>query len=410
MQVYSLFDLCQHLRRVVALNFSEPLWITAEIAQLGLSRGHLFIDLVQKGGEEVVAQGQAVIWAKDVLRFRRRFGPAFDEVLREGMEVKMRVRVDFHERFGLKLLPDDIDTTYTFGQIELQRRQSIQQLRDLDLLERNRRLTLAPVLQRIAVISSDTAAGYQDFEEQLRANPFGYTFDTQLFTSAVQGIYAVPELLAALSAVSKEADRFDCVVVLRGGGARLDLAAFDAFDLCKAAATFPLPILTGIGHDTDQTVLDLVAHTPLKTPTAVADFIIQHNLFFENNLLRTAAQLRAAGAYRVQVCGLELERLKGNLHWSARDTLRVAQHQLERQRQQLPLLARHLLRNRAQALDETATLCAALHPEAALRRGFSLTLHKGRVLTSADQADPGALLETRLREGTVWSTVKKGEP
>ncbi len=406
MQIFSLLDLYQHLRRVVALNFFEPVWITAEIAQLSLSRGHIFLDLVQKGDEDVVAHGQAVIWARDYQRLRRRVGPALDEVLREGMEVKMRVRVDFHERYGLKLLPEDVDTAYTFGQLEILRRESIQTLRDLGLFERNQALELPPVLQRIAVISSEGAAGFQDFRGQLATNIYGYNFDCQLFSSAVQGTNAAPELLAALNAVRKKAGHFDCVVVLRGGGARLDLAAFDGFEVCRAAAELPLPLFTGIGHDSDQTVLDLVAHTSLKTPTAVADHLIQHNFLFENNLLRLAGQLHLNGKNRVNISTLELEKTDQAVQWSGRERLRSADQHLQYVQQNLPLLAHNLLRAKEQHLVQAEAVCLALHPDSILRRGFSLTLKNGKAVTSPDQVKPGETLETRVKGGVIFSTTE----
>lgn len=408
MQVYSLFDLAQHLRRVVALNFAEPFWITAEIAQAKLSRGHLYLELVQKGETDIVAQNQAVIWARDLQRMRRQAGPAFDEVLQEGVQVKMRVRVDYHERFGLKLLPDEIDTAYTFGQLELQRRQTIQTLHAEGLLERNRALPMPLALQRIAVISSEGAAGLQDFREHLAGNTFGYRFDIQLFTAAVQGANVLPEVTAAFRAIQKKSKDFDCVVVLRGGGARLDLAAFDALELCRQAAMLPLPLFSGIGHETDQTVLDLVAYTALKTPTAVADFIVQHNLFFENNLMRLAAQLRTTGEYRLGVHQLELDRCATDLRWSGRNLLQNQQHQLDRIHQTLPLLSRKLLQRHFQHLQEAESLCTALHPDTILQRGFSLTLHQGRVVTAANQLRPGDQIVTKLREGAIVSKVDKG--
>ena len=409
MQVYSLFDLARHLRQVVALNFAESLWVTAEIAQAKLSRGHLYLELVQKGETDIVAQNQAVIWARDLQRLRRQLGPALDEVLREGVEVKMRVRIDYHERFGLKLLPEEIDTAYTFGQLELQRRQTIQTLHAEGLLERNRALPLPLALQRLAVVSSEGAAGLQDFREHLASNIFGYQFDIQLFTAAVQGANVLPEVSAAFRAIQKKSDHFDCVIVLRGGGARLDLAAFDALDLCRQAAQLPLPLFSGIGHETDQTVLDLVAYEALKTPTAVADFIIQHNLFFENNLVRMAAQLHSAGEYRLGAHQMELDRAATDLRWNGKTFLQHTHYQLDHIGQTLPLLARNLLQRQLQHLNEAESLCAALHPDAVLQRGFSLTLHQGRVVTAAAQLQPGDQIVTKFKEGTSSSIVMSDE-
>ncbi len=413
MHTYTLFDLHNHIRRVMALNYPEALWITAEIAQVSHSRGHVFVDLVQKDAGpdgEIVAQASAVIWQRDYQALRLHLGLALHEVLQDGREVRMQVRVDFHERYGFKLQVADLDPAYTFGQVELRRRQTIQTLQQLGLLDRNRALPLPPVLQRIAVISSEGAAGFQDFQVHLAANPFGFRFHCRFFFSAVQGKSLETEMLAALEAVSAQREQFDCAVVLRGGGARLDLEGFDRLELCKTAAALPVPLFTGIGHDTDETVLDLVAHRALKTPTAVADFLIQHNLFFEHAMLQLAARAQERAGDQLNRKTLELGSLESALRWGAAARNRAARQQLETLASALPALLRQHFRRAALQLGQAEALCAAFHPDAVLRRGFSMTLKKGKVVTAASEVTPGDVLETRLREGAIWLEVKPGAP
>ena len=406
MQVYSLFDLNEHIRRVMALNFQQALWITAEIAQSGQSRGHYYLDLVQKGeGDDLLAQAQAVLWASDYRRLYKQLGPQLDALLHEGLEVKMQVRVDFHERFGFKLLIADIDPAHTFGQLDLQRRETVRTLRERGLLERNRNLPMRPVLQRIAVITSAGAAGFQDFQEHLIHNPFGYTFDCRLFEASVQGKSARAELCAALDRVTAQSADFDCVVVVRGGGARLDLAAFDGLELGETVAQMPLPVLTGIGHDIDETVLDMVAHAALKTPTAVADFLLQHNLFFENGILRLAEQIRRAGAFSVKTAQLTLQQLEATVRWSARERLLSAGRNLDAMQEKIPETVRQLLHRRALQLDQAAVICQALDPEKVLQRGYSITLKDGKILSGPSDVIPGDVLETRLAGGKIISRV-----
>lgn len=409
MQTYSLLDLQAYIRQVLALNFQEPLWITAEIAQAGRSRGHVFLNLIQKGeeaGADIAASAQAVLWQRDYQRLRLSVGLTLDEVLQEGREVRLCVRVDYHEQYGLRLLVTDADPAYTFGRLELRRRQTLETLRLLGLLERNRALPLPTVLQRIAVLSSEGAAGFQDFRQQLAQNPYGFAFQCQLFSTAVQGAALEPEMIAALELVAARREQFDCVVILRGGGARLDLGGFDALELCKAAATLPLPLFTGIGHDTDQTLLDLVAHSALKTPTAVADFLVQHNLFFENSLLRLAEQFRVAADRHLTAGSLGLSNLESAISWSARARVRTARQQVDAAATGLPVLAQRRIRHAATDLQRAEAICAALHPDSTLRRGFSLTFKNGKVLTHADSVAPGDVLETRLRDGKVVSRVE----
>lgn len=409
MPTYSLFDLQEYIRRVLALNFSGTLWVTAEVAQVSPSRGHLFVELVQKGPEAdspLVAQVSAVLWQRDYQRLRLALGNVLDELLADGREVRLEVRVDYHERYGLKLVITDADPAFTFGRLELQRRQTIETLREQGLLGKNRALPLPRVLQQIAVISSEGAAGFQDFREQLTQNAFGYAFQCRFFSSAVQGDRLESEMLAALDAVAIQAGRFDVVVILRGGGARLDLAGFDSPALCQRAANLPIPLFTGIGHDMDETVLDLVAWSALKTPTAVADFLVQHNLFFENEILRLAGQTRDTALGRLKRNALELAQLETTTHWAVQTQLRQASQQLATLETALPnLLRQRLLRANTQ-LDQAEALCAALHPDAVLRRGFSITRQAGKVVTGVEDVRAGDVLETQLKDGTLVSEIR----
>jgi exodeoxyribonuclease VII large subunit len=222
----------------------------------------------------------------------------------------------------------------------------------------------------------------------------------------VQGKNAESELREALEKVTLQNENFDCAVVVRGGGARLDLAAFDGLELSKTVANFPLPVFTGIGHDMDETVLDLVAHTALKTPTAVADFLLQHNLIFENRIFELAENLRAASDFRLKINQLELERLETAAHFGCRERLRAAARRLDILEENLPALGFQLLRNQSRFLERAEVICRALEPESILRRGYSLTFKNGKAVLSASEVAAGDLLETRLREGSLHSVVK----
>ncbi|MCA0238134.1 MAG: exodeoxyribonuclease VII large subunit [Bacteroidetes bacterium] len=409
MSTHSLFDLQEYIRRVLALNFQQAIWITAEIGQAGQSKGHYYLELIQKGeGDELLAQASAVLWAKEYRRLRLQLGADLDAVLQTGLQVRMQVRVDFHERYGLKLLITDLDPAFTFGEVDRLRRQTIALLREQGVLEQNSRLPLPVVLQRIAVVSSEGAAGLQDFLEQLRSNKFGYSFDCQLFESSVQGKSAAAEMQLALQRVAQEAAFFDCVVIVRGGGARLDLAAFDQIDLCRTVARMPLPVLSGIGHDVDETVLDLVAHTSLKTPTAVAEFLIQHNLFFENDLLQMAAQIRLQADHQMRWQALDLANREMEMAWAVRRRLDQSARQVDTWEESLPLLTANILKNHAGLLAHAEALCAAFSPERVLQRGYSLTMHKGKVVSSVRDVQPGDMIETRLADGVVASKIYDG--
>jgi len=404
MHTHTLFELNEHIRRVLALNFQQPVWIVAEIAQLGESRGHRYFDLVQKGDDgNVLAQAQAALWASEFRQINARFPFGLLPLLREGLELRIQARPEFHERYGLKLHITDIDPAHTFGQLDLLRRQTIQALREQGLLDLNRALPLPIVLQRIAVISSENAAGLQDFQEHLEGNSFGYTFDCQVFRAAVQGNNAETEVISALNKINADSNRFDCVVIVRGGGARLDLMAFDGLELCTAAARTLLPVLVGIGHDVNETVLDLVAHTSLKTPTAVADFLVQHNLFFEGNILEASETIAQQALNLVRLKALELDRIETTTHFAARETTQTHARQLEVWAEKIPVFGLQILRDQYRELEKFEAICQSLHPENVLSRGFSITTKNGKAITSPTDTEPGDLLETRLRDGLLIS-------
>lgn len=407
MHTHSLFELNEHIRRVLALNFQQPVWIVAEIAQLGESRGHRYLDLVQKGETgDIIAQAQAALWAAEFRQINAKFPFGLLPLLREGLELRMQVRPEFHERYGFKLHITDIDPAHTFGQLDLLRRQTIQTLREQGLFDLNRSLPLPLTLQRIALISSETAAGLQDFREHLNNNSFGYAFDLHFFDAAVQGKNAAPEIMAALEKISRRPDLYDAVVLVRGGGARLDLMAFDELSLCQMAAQLPLPLLTGIGHDIDQSVLDLLAHTSLKTPTAVADFLINHNLNFEGNILEAAQEISLLAQNLVNLKYLDLERSETAARYAARAQTQEASSLLAFAEEKIPVFAAQLLREQHRIVDTMEAIFQNLRPENVLRRGYSITLKNGKAIGSVHMIHPGDELETRLQDGLVKSTAQ----
>ena len=402
-----LFEVLQHLRRTVLLNFPESLWIKAEIAQVRESRGHVYLELIEKDSntEEWIAQAGAVLWQNQRVALTRKLGGQLRAVLQEGMEVLLRARVDFHERYGLKLVIEDIDPAYTAGQLAIERQKKLEALQREGLIGKNRTIPLPRVLQQIAVLSSPQAAGLQDFEQQLLQNPFGYSFVTRLFPAAMQGNLLENETIAQLTRIRAQEQHFDCVVIIRGGGSKLDLAGFDSLDLCRAIAHFPLPIITGIGHDIDQTLTDLVAHQALKTPTAVAEFLVQHNFAFESSTLEAWQWIR-------QFAGQQLSRQQFMLEQFQRQVLQLplrltgtARGKLDLAVQKIPLLVRVQLEKGQMVLDAAEQLCQLLGIENTLRRGFTLTQVNGRPLLGHSQAKSGDILQTTTSEGQLESKV-----
>ena len=406
MHTHSLFELNEHIRQVLALNFPQAVWIAAEVAQVGQSRVHYYLDLVQKGEDnDLVAQAQAVIWAAEFRQINARFDLGLLPLLREGLELRVQVRPEFHERYGLKLHITDVDPAHTLGQLDLTRRKTIQTLREKGLWELNQSLPIPEVLQRVAVISSETAAGLQDFRAHLEHNSYGYSFDCQYFNAAVQGKNAEKEIVAALTQIRARAEEFDCVVLVRGGGARLDLMAFDGLLLCETAAQMPLPLLVGIGHDVDESVLDLVAYASLKTPTAVADYLVNHNLIFEGKVLECAELIENFSVNLLKIKNLELGRLETTMDLLLRSRLREEQAELAFLATQIPDMATRFLREQNQSLTAIATLCTQLDPVRVLERGYSITRKNGKAIRASEGLSAGDEIETQLVSGRVSSRV-----
>lgn len=404
----TLLQLQEFIRRVLALNLPEALWVEAEIAELGQSRGHVYLSLVQKEEDAVepVAAAQAVIWQNNLAAVSRKIGSELlQQLLVQGRQLRLKARVDYHERFGLKLVIEELDPAYTIGQLELQRRQTLERLREEQLTKRNAAIRPNEVLQRVAVISSKQGAGYQDFIEHLRNNPYGYKYHCELFPATVQGQTASIEIGRSLERIARQAHHFDCTVIIRGGGARLDLGVFDDYDICRAIALHPLPVFTGIGHDVNESLADLCAQLALKTPTAVADFLIRRQLDFEGQLLLIAQRIQVIGKQRIAAARLQTEQWEQ----SAR---RHSAAYLIRQNQQLELLQRdgrrelrNILRVAEKELNQMNQLSVQLQPQTTLERGFTITLKEGHRLRSAAELQPGDRIETIFADGSIGSNI-----
>lgn len=402
---YTLLELNEFIRQVLILNLPNAFWIKAEITQAKESRGHYYLDLIQKAenSDAILAQSQAILWQKDYRRLRRKIGKSLDYLLKEGLEVLLHAKVDFHERYGFKLLIQDIDPAYTLGQLELKRQETIQKLEKLYLLNKNKAKKLPLVLQRIAVISSENAAGLQDYQAQIANNPYAYRFKNVLFPAAVQGVFVERDILRQLIQISQQKEQFDAVIIIRGGGAKLDLAAFDSFVLCKTVAQFPLPVLTGIGHDIDETVLDMVAHTALKTPTAVADFMINRALHFESEIQEKGVQIKQLTQSLIQQQQLQLQQHQQFIQYQSQLKVQSAYQLLNYIEQEIPKLIQQGFKRENQDLERLEKMVTLLSPETALQRGFSIMTQGGRVIRSVHEVDSDTDIVTKLLDGEIRS-------
>ncbi len=381
-------------------------WVVAEIAELKASgRGHVYLELVEKDKQQLTAKSQAVIWYNKHQEIRQKFGRDTYNILKKGNKVLLLLRLDYHAIYGLKVVIEDVDASVTIGDLELRRLEMIQQLQTEGAIGLNQQHVLPSVLQRIAVISSPTAAGYGDFVNHLQQNPYGYRVHYQLFEAAMQGEKVEPEVLAKLQRIAQQKERFDAVVIIRGGGSKLDLNWFNNYKLAQTIAHFPLPVLTGIGHQQDETVCDLVAHTALKTPTAVAEFILNSFLVFESNLQQLIENLQFKTQQILHIEQSKITNLNTRFQLATQHLLQQQKQQLSHCETRLERVIPQFLQRQRQQLAIMEQAFKFLSIENLLKRGFSITRLNGKVLTDSTLLQKGDVLETQLEKGSLKSIV-----
>lgn len=403
---YRLAELNGFIRRVFALNLPEAVWVTAELAQANISRGHCWLTLIEKGdgSEVIVARLDGVVWAGQLRQLQRNYGPKLvRELLVDGMSVRLKVTASFHARYGLRAVVEDVDPSFTLGELERRRRAVLARLAADDLLNRNGRLPFPLVPRRLAIISSDTAAGLADFRHQLDANPYGYRFTVRLFSAAMQGAKTSPEIIARLRQLRAWGDAFDAVVIIRGGGGRTDLAAFDDEALCRTVAEYPLPVIVGIGHETDDAVLDRVAARSLKTPTATAVFLVEQLVAAEYRVLQLGRAIRQSAGRQLAAELPRLERRRVLIRQLAAQNIARAEQTLTGLQQHIARAERQGLREAHLQLHNLERLLDALRPEATLARGYALVSQEGKLLTDPGRVRDGGV-EVRLRDGRIVLT------
>lgn len=405
MEAHSLYELNEYVKRVIALNFREPLWIKAEASQVNFSRNNYYIDLVEKkeGKDEIIAQASAVIWARNYYFLKKKLGDVLDEILVDGTEILIKVKIDFNERYGLKLFIEDIDPSYTFGQAELRRQQIIEQLKSEGLHELNSQIPLPNVLQKIAVLSSESTAGYEDFANQLTQNSYGYHYEIELFPIAVQGTQLESQLIHALDSIEEFDGSFDCVVLIRGGGSRLDLSWFDTYPIGEKIARCSYPVFTGIGHEIDYSIADLTAHTNLKTPTAVADFLIEHNLFFESNMIEMMGKIFETVGYQLRAQDAFLDKFLLTIMGIYQQKISSAKHVLESLESNIFSSSCTALEKASNELAGKENLLLSLMPENVLKRGYTIIYKADKSMHSKKDLIIGDKFEVQFRDGKINS-------
>jgi exodeoxyribonuclease VII large subunit len=374
--VFSLYDLGTLIKRVLSLNFQDKIWVKAEIAACKVVRGIAYLDLIEKEegqSDKIIAQQSAVIWQGTLQKLNGKLSEPITGFLENGREVLVLVQIDFNARYGLKLVIDDIDPAYTLGKL-FQQRKELEKLIYIEKLhEPNKRIELTPVIQKIAVLSNDQAAGYHDFVHQLSENAMNYAFSLTLFPISLQGTLVEETVITQLKEILKSENTFDVVLILRGGGSKLDLAGFDSIHICRAISSFPIKIITGIGHEVDETLSDLVAGISLKTPTAVAEYLLYHNQTFEASIQQMVVKINDIAKNKVQQEKLRILRFQHELSLRPMRVIDKTNTNLEYIHKYLPNLVNNRLKKEKVKLSYIDRLISLVNISNTLKRGFSIT-------------------------------------
>ncbi len=407
-RTFTLLELNHMAKMAIEQHMCGEYWVEAEIFDLH-DRNHCYMELVENDpfGSTPLAKARAVCWANRWVTLRSKFEKEAQQTLNPGIKVRIRVKATFHEAYGFSYQVTDIDPYYTLGDIMRKRLEIIGKLKEAGIFDLQRELTLPLFAQRIAVVSSASAAGYGDFCQQLDNNNAHLVFTHELFEARMQGEQVEPSVIAALNRIYTRIDEFDAVVIIRGGGATTDMSGFDTLTLAENVANFPLPIITGIGHDRDECILDMVSFCRVKTPTAAATYLIDHLSETYTTLISIRERITNRAGQRIAYEQMKLKQLVGRIPSlfalakeqqishiaSLQNRIENAVHrQLQQERHKL-----QLYRQRASAQD----------PIHILHRGYSITLFNGRPITTTEGLTKGDIIETRLEQGTVKSEIKK---
>ncbi|MCC5916400.1 MAG: exodeoxyribonuclease VII large subunit [Cryomorphaceae bacterium] len=424
-------------------------WIKAEIAQMKTANsGHAYLELVELQNQVKIASMQAIIWKNEFLLIQKKLGSDFSNVLRNGSEVVIFANIEFHQVYGIKLRITDIDLSFTLGALEKRKQETLNRLRKEGLLEKNRKIPQPRVIQHIALITSPGSAANEDFSQHLMQNERGYLFYIDLYPAPVQGEQAAARITETLLTLPTE--KYDAIAILRGGGSKLDLDPFNDYNLCKAVANSSIPVLTGIGHETDLSIIDVVAGSPHKTPTAIADFLIDKALQFEHQMAVMFVQIARKSAECLKINDLRLsqfqsilakypksycQRQRGDLHNLSTRLIRTAAESVREKKSQLSHSQlqfvgfikhrveiteprriqqfsekfferiQHQLTLRIRQISQLQSAVQLVHPDKTLARGFSVSRQNGKALRTTSDIDPDELLHTTLHQATIISKI-----
>lgn len=408
MNSITLSELNDRIQETLKLNFATPVWIRAEISELRENtNGHCYLELIEKDSEtdSLLAKTKATVWSSTYRMLKPYFESSTGQMLRAGLNVLVAVTVEFHGVYGFSLNVRDIDPTFTIGEMAARRLKIIRQLEEDGIVDMNKLLDFPQRPQRLAIISSPTAAGFGDFMDQLNNDPNHFAFYTHLFPAIMQGDQAESSIISALERIFEDADLFDVVVIIRGGGATTDLACFDSYELALNCAQFPLPIVAGIGHQRDVSILDMVAHTSVKTPTAVAELLIEYLQQAENQLIDVLVEIQQQIKNKIATEDRNLSNLKWKLKQSLRNKVSGKLMLHERYKSRLKSVVRMQISGQQTKLVMLEKSIEAHSPAFLLKHGYTITTLNGKRISSVKDIKEGDRIRTFVHDGDIVSEV-----
>ncbi len=403
---FSLLDLNKLVKATLDKTLAPSYWVVAEIAELRVNQnGHCYLELVEKEENRILAKSRATIWSYTYRNLSLWFEKMTGETLKSGLKILCNVQVQYHEIYGLSFNIKDIDANFTLGERERKRQEVLNRLESDGVVDMNKAQHLGRVISNMAIISSPAAAGYEDFMNQLVNNSYGYEFKVRLFKATMQGDGAPESIVNALHTIHNSSELFDAIVIIRGGGSKLDLDCFDDYELNFNACQIPVPIITGIGHERDESILDLIAFKSLKTPTAVAEWVINKSLDYESELLSKLKELLRTSSFILKQKENHLNSLKNKILNGTYNNLIKNRHRLDQLTSQVIGGTQNYLTSQRQQLTLMGSKIEYLDPNSVLKRGYTMTTKNGRSITT-ENVKEGDIIETRTLSSILKSEIK----
>lgn len=405
--IFSLLEVTKSIQRTIADRYKSLYWVKAEMNKLNHYKhsGHCYPELVEKKDGKIVAEIRSILWKSDFERINNSFIKLLNEPLRDGITILFQAGISYDPLHGLSLRIVDIDPTFVLGELEKEKKESTFRLQQEGLFDSNKMLPFPIIPKRLAIISVETSKGLSDFFKIINNNPWGYKIETTLYPALLQGDKSIPSIIKQLAVIAERSEAYDAVAIIRGGGGEVGLSSYNNYNLAKAIAIFPIPVLTGIGHSTNETVSEMVAYKNAITPSELADFLIQKFHNFAIPLDQLQEKLVSLAKNRFEQENIKLQDFAQALSWSGKNRLQHEKHNIHILTQRLQLFSQHFLKEQYGNLAHISRLIKMADPVLLLKRGFSITCINGKAVQSITEVKEGDIIETRLVDGSLKSQI-----